>query len=69
MTIAQIIKTVMASATEAEMAALFITAKRMIPLRHTLIEMGLPQPKTPIQTVNSTAVGFTNKTIFNKANK
>ena len=39
LTIAQIIKTVMASAAEAEMAALFITAKKMIPLRHTNIEM------------------------------
>ena len=38
--IAQIIKTVMASAAEAETAALFITTKKMIPLRHTLIEMG-----------------------------
>ena len=33
----QIIKTVMASAAEAEMAALFITAKKMIPLCNTLI--------------------------------
>ena len=33
LTIAQIIKTVMASAAEAEMAALFIIAKKMIPLR------------------------------------
>ena len=39
LTIAQIIKTVMASATEAEMAALFITAKKMIPLRNTLINI------------------------------
>ena len=37
LTTAQIIKTVMASAAEAEMAALFITAKKLIPLRHTLI--------------------------------
>ena len=28
-----------------------------------------PQPQTPTQTDNSTAVGFTNKTIFNKATK
>ena len=69
LTIAQIIKTVMASAAEAEMAALYITAKNMIPLRNTLIEMGWPQPQTPIQTDNSTAVGFTNKTIVNKATK
>ena len=40
LTIAQIIKTVMASAAEAEMAAPFITAKKMIPLCNTLIEMG-----------------------------
>ena len=38
--VTQIIKTVMALAAETEMAALFITAKKMIPLRHTLIEMG-----------------------------
>ena len=69
LTIAQIIKTVMASASEAEMAALFITAKKMIPLCHTLIEIGWPQPRTPIQTDNSTSVGFTNKTIFNKSTK
>ena len=69
LTIAQIIKTLISSVAEAEMAALYITAKKMIPLRNTLIEMGWPQPQTPIQTYNSTAVGFTNKTIFNKATK
>ena len=69
LTIAQIIKTVMVSAAEAEMAAQFITARKMIPLRHILIEMGWPQPQTPIQTDNSTAVGFRNKTIINKATK
>ena len=69
LTIAQIIKTVMASAAEAEMAALFITAKKMIPLCNTVIEMGWPQPQTPIQTDNSTAVGFTKKTIVNKATR
>ena len=67
--ISKIIKTVMVLAAEAEMAALFITAKNMTPLRHTIIEMGWSQPQTPIQTKNSTAVGFTNKTIFNKATK
>ena len=69
LTIAQIIKYVMASESEAEMVALYITAKKMIPLRNTLIEMGRPKPISPIQTDNSTAVGFTNKTIVNKANK
>ena len=69
LTIAQIIKTVMASAAEAEMAALFITAKNMIPLRNTLLEMGWPQTQTPIQMDNSTSLGFTNKTIVNKTNQ
>ena len=59
----------MASAAEAEMAGLFITAKKMIPMRHTLIEMGWPQPQTSIQTDNLTAVGFTNKTIVKKDTK
>ena len=59
----------MASAAEAEMAALYITARKIIPLRNTLIEMGWPQAKTPIQTDNSTEVGFTNKKIVNKATK
>ena len=59
----------MVSAAEAEMAALFITAKKMITLRNTLIGMGWPHPQTPIQKDNSTAVGFTNKTIVNKATK
>ena len=68
-TIAHIIKPVMASAAESEMAGLCITAKNMIPLRNTLIEMGWQQPPAPIQTDNSTSVGFTNKTMVNKATK
>ena len=47
------IKFVMSSAAEAELAALFMTAKEMVPLRQTLIEMGWPQPKSPIQTDSS----------------
>ena len=57
LSIAQIIKFVMASAAESELAALFITAPEMIPHRQTLIDMGWPQPKSPIQTDNSTASG------------
>ena len=59
----------MALAAEVEMAALFITAKKMIPLSHTLIKMRWPQPQEPIQTDNSTSVGFTINTIVNKATK
>jgi hypothetical protein len=63
LSIAQIIKFVMASAAKSELAALFVTAREMIPHTQTLIAMGWPQPKSPIQTDNSTAVGVTNKTI------
>ncbi len=63
LSISQIIKFVMASAAKSELAALFVTAREMIPHRQTLIEMGWPQPKSPIQTDNSTAAGVTNKTI------
>ena len=44
-------------------------APSAVPLQNTLIEIGWPQPKSPIQTDNSTYVGFTNKTIVKKANK
>jgi hypothetical protein len=53
----------MASAAESELAALFITTGEMIPHRQTLIAIGWPQPKSPIQTDNSIATGVTNKTI------
>ena len=56
LTIAHIIKTLMASAAEAEMSALYIMAKKIIPLRNILIEICWPQPQTPIQTDNSTTV-------------
>ena len=39
--IAQVIKLVMVSAAEAELAGLFITAQEMVPLRNTLNEMGV----------------------------
>jgi hypothetical protein len=45
LSIAQIIKIVMALAAESELAALFITAQEMIPCHQTLIAMGWPQPK------------------------
>ena len=64
LTIAQTIKHGMSSAAEAELAGLFIISKEMIPLLQALTEMGWPQPRTPIQCDNSTAVGVANKTII-----
>ncbi len=53
--ILQIIKAVMSSAPEAELSALFINAKTAVSMRRTLEELGHTQPRTPIQTDNSTA--------------
>jgi hypothetical protein len=69
LSIARIIKFVMASAAESELAALFITTCEMIPHRQTLIDMGWPQPKSPIQTDNSTAAGVVNNTIDPRRSK
>jgi hypothetical protein len=64
LTIAAIIKFVMALAAKAELAALFIAACVIGSHLQILIDMGWPQPCSPIQTDNSTAVGVTNKTMF-----
>jgi len=60
--IAKILKHVMSSAAEAELGALFLNAKEGTVLRTTLVEMGHPQPATPLQTDNSTANGISNGT-------
>ncbi len=65
-----IIKHVMASASETEIASLFYGCKEAIPLRMTLEEMGHPQPgPTPVTTDNSTAIGLTRDTMTPKASK
>ena len=58
----------MTSAAEAELAALYIMAQKLVPMRQTLIEMGWPQPPTPIQTDNKTAEGVVNNKIVTKKN-
>jgi hypothetical protein len=69
LTITTIIKFAMALAANAELAALFIAAHKMVPHQQILIDMGWPQPHSPIQKDNSTAVGVTNKTIVPKRSK
>ena len=59
----------MSSAAVSELANLFITAKDMVPLIKTLIEIKWPQGQSPIQTNNSTALGVTNHTIVPKRTK
>jgi hypothetical protein len=63
LSISQIMKFVMSSASKAKLGALYTTAKEMVPLCQTLIKMGWPQTCMPIQTDNSTAIGVTNLTI------
>jgi hypothetical protein len=69
LTLAQIIKPVMSSAAEAELGALYINAREAIPQRHLLNELGHPQPPTPIQIDNSTALGVVTNIIQPKRTK
>jgi hypothetical protein len=63
LSIAHIIKFVMASAAKSKLAVLFIMAQEKIPHCQTVINIGWSQPKSSIQTDNSTAAGVTNNTI------
>jgi hypothetical protein len=57
---ASIIKSVMSSAAEAEIGAVYINARKGVEIRNILKEMGHMQPPTPVQTDNSTADGIVN---------
>ena len=60
---------VMASAAKAEVAGLFIKANKVIPIRHTPIKMGHPQPPTPIKADNTTAHGILTGNFRQKGSK
>ena len=55
--VSQIIKTVMLSAAEAKLGALFINTKLAVPMQNMLEKLGHPQPPTPMQTDNPIARG------------
>jgi hypothetical protein len=65
----QNLKEIVASASEAELAALFHNCREACPLRTTLEELGHPQPATPVKTDNSTAAGISNDTVKQKRSK
>jgi hypothetical protein len=67
--IAHIIKNVMSSATEAELAALYIMAREAVYIRIILEEMGHKQPPTPMQTNNTMADGVINGKVQPKHTK
>ena len=64
-----ILRTVVSSAAEAELAALFYNCKEASSIRITLEELGHPQPATPIRTDNTTAAGIANDTVKQKRSK
>ena len=69
LTIAKVAKGVMASATEAELGALYMGAQGAVGLRDCLGAMGHAQPATPMGTGNNTANGATNGTMGQKRRK
>ena len=69
--LATILKMVVSSAAEAEIASLFQCARELVPLRTACIDLGHPQPPsgTPLRTDNSTADGILNNTMKQKRSK
>jgi hypothetical protein len=67
--IAHIIKHVMTSVTEAELATLYIMVREAVYIRIILKEMGHKQPPTPLQTDNSMAEAVINGKITPKRTK
>ncbi len=59
----------MGPAAEAKIGASYVNGQEAIPIRNTLEELGHPQPPTPMQVDNTTAVGFANGTIKQKGSK
>jgi hypothetical protein len=68
-TISSIMQNFMASATEAELGAVFQKSHDCVPLRIALEEMGHPQAATPIQTDHACAAGIANQTVKQRRSK
>ena len=64
-----LLKHVVASAAEAETAALFHNAHNTIPIRRILTALGHSQLPTPIKTDNNTAHGFVHNNIHLRKSK
>ena len=59
----------MSSAAEAELAAMYINARKAVEIRIILEETGHKQPAIPVQVDNSTAEGIVNKRVQPKRTK
>jgi len=62
-TLCNVLKWVVASAPEAELGALFLNCKEGKVIRNILLDMGHPEPATPVHCDNDTAVGITHGTV------
>ncbi len=56
----------MSLAAKAKIRALYINCREAVPAWHTLEILGHPQPPTPIQKDNTTALGIVNNNIMKK---
>ena len=65
----KIIDAVMSSAQEAETGAGYFNARELVPLRQTLLDLGHPQPATPLQFDNQSATQIINNTVNQKRSK
>ena len=65
----QIIQNVIASATEAEIAALYMNARELVAIRNILENLGHKQQLTLMQTDSATAEGILNKKMQPKRTK
>ena len=63
------IRHVVASSAEAETGGLFLNAQNILPIRHTLEQLGHKQPPTPLKTDNSTAYNFVTKNMKQRKSK
>ena len=59
-------KKIVASATETEVEAVFVNCQDAVSIRHTLEDLGHPQPATPVQVDNQCAYGILNDTAEQK---
>ena len=66
---ASILRNIMSAASESEIAAAYVNAKDAVETRITLMEMGHPQPPTPLEIDNTTAVGILTKQLLPRRSK
>ena len=65
----KILQNVIASAAETEIASAFENVKEAIPMWNALVFLDHPQPPTPLQVDNTTAVNFANNELKQKRSK